>query len=108
MNLAADDLLAPLATLRRRDHVGDRHEPSCAHQREVDLAAALLRGRRRGKRKVEEEVEDTEDEEEEEEEEEGDEEGRFGTVAIVLGALILGGLAFYLALILMHKAPRFW
>jgi serine/threonine-protein kinase len=46
----------------------------------------------------EEEVEDSGEEEEEEEEyESDDEEGRFGTVAIVLGAVILCGLAFYLA-----------
>jgi serine/threonine-protein kinase len=61
----------------------------------------------------EEAVEETEDEEEEVEEEEGDEEeGRVSTLAIVLLALILGGLAFYVALILFGKVPapnlKFW
>jgi serine/threonine protein kinase len=61
----------------------------------------------------EEEVEDTDDEEEEEEgeEDESDNEGRFGTVAIVLCALVLGGVAFYAALVMFGKAPmptKFW
>src|SRR5262249_53619235 len=49
----------------------------------------------------EEEIEDTE--EEEEEEQEYDEEGRFGTIAIVLGAVILCGLAFWLAMEFFSK-----
>jgi serine/threonine-protein kinase len=52
----------------------------------------------------EEEVEDTDEEEEEDEdededdEEEYEDEGKFGTIAIILGAILLCGLAFYLAM----------
>jgi serine/threonine-protein kinase len=47
---------------------------------------------------TDEEEEEDEDEEDEDEDEEYEDEGKFGTVAIILGALLLCGLAFYLAM----------
>ncbi|MBL8797725.1 MAG: serine/threonine protein kinase [Planctomycetia bacterium] len=52
-----------------------------------------------------EEIEDSAEDEEEEEEEEGQEEGRFGTVVIIIGAILVCGVAFYLAMQFFGKKP---
>lgn len=52
----------------------------------------------------EDENEDEDEDEDEDEEEEG-EGSRFGPIAIVIGALLLGAIAFYMALKMMGKIP---
>jgi hypothetical protein len=53
-----------------------------------------------------EEVEDSaEDEDEEEEGDENQEEGKFGTVVIIIGAILVCGVAFYLAMQFFGKKP---
>jgi len=52
----------------------------------------------------EDESEEDEDDEDDEEEEEG-EGNRFGPIAIVIGALLLGAIAFYMALRMFGKLP---